>query len=114
MTPNEKYLYEKILNLKDKRRLEVEMTMKSDHSAGRVPDGWWSILKDMDWDVDKFEQLFLKEINNGKKDEDVQGSSGDGDDSRSDLPDEECGRGHLVDSCPEGCSEGECEHPRTD
>lgn len=96
------------------RASEVEMGVKSDVSRGRVPKTWYGILKRLNWDAEKFKQQLLKEIQDGKNNENVQGSSGDGEDTRSDSPDAECGRGHVVDSCPEGCSEGECEHPRTD
>ena len=96
------------------RALEVEMGVRHDVERGKVPHSWWSTLKKLNWDAEKFKEEFLKEIQDGSNDENVQGSSRDGQDTRSDMSDPECGLGHMADNCPEGCSEGECEHPRTD
>lgn len=95
-------------------RVEKEMGLMSEVTLGVFPREWFEEIKKMNWDVAQFKEMILKEIENDKGNESVSRGSGDEEHSRSDTSDEECGRGHMVDSCPEGCGEGECEHPRTD
>jgi len=115
MTPQIRRALDRIQDFCDMGRdLEVEMGVRHDVERGNFPHSWWSTLKKLNWDAEKFKDEFLKEIQDGSNNENVQGSSGDGEDTPSDLPDPECGYGHLANDCPEGCAEGECKHPRTD
>ena len=93
---------------------EVELGIRHDVERGKFPRTWYGRMKELNWNAQAFKEEFLKEINDGDSNEDVQGSSGDGEDTPSDLSNSECGYGHLADACPEGCTEGTCEHPRSD
>ena len=96
------------------RALEIELGVRADVERGNVPHSWYAELKKLNWDAKKFKENFLKEIENEKRTEKDPRRSGNESDSGSDMSSEECGRGHMADECPEGCTEGECEHPRSD
>lgn len=71
---------------------EVEMGVKHDVERGNVPESWYPIMKGLDFNPQAFKAQYLKEMNDGTTNENVQGSSGDEEDTRSDMPDTERGR----------------------
>ena len=109
-------LEEFLEEMSQKRRPEIDFTMHKAAQQGQIPPSWINYLNDNDWSVSSLKEAYYeeKERMNAERNTTDSRSSGDKPDGGSDLPETECGRGHMADACPEGCSEGECEHPRAD
>ena len=93
------------------RALEVELGVKSDISNGRIPNDWYTHLKELDWDAKKFLEIvteIVKENENAAITDEDEGTlwSQESSDGGSDTSEAGHG-GQLAESESEGLSSGD-------